>query len=119
MLDQIRHLAHLATVALLAAAVLAPTAGAGRWGPAGPPRTVASQPGTRPAGTCHQYCGVGASRAPTGRAVIRTELVPSSDAFRWVDAAIVFAVACSGVLLVLVVVGAARRTRIRRVESAS
>ena len=119
MFGQIRNLVRLATVALLAAAVLAPTAGAGRWGPAGPPRTVASQPETRPAGTCHQYCGVGASHAPTGRAVIRTELVPSSDAFRWMDAAIGFAVASSGFLLVLLIVGATRRTRIRHVGSAS
>lgn len=123
MLAKTRHVVRLATVAMLAAAVLAPTADARRsWGSAAQPPTAAQQ-STRPTGTCHQYCGVrsqtGGSEAPTGRSLVRTELVPRSDAFRWADGAIGFAVACIGVLLVLVIVGAARRTRIRRVERAS
>ena len=123
MFGQIRHVARLATVALLAAAALAPTAGAGRWGPSGPPRAAAEQHATRQADTCHQYCGArkqtGVSQAPTPHSLVRTELVPGSDAFRWADAAIGFAAACGGILLVYLIVGAGRRMRIRHLGSAS
>ncbi len=123
MFGQIRRAGRLATVAMLAAAVLVPTAGAGRWwGSAALPPTAAEQ-STRPTGTCHQYCGVrsqtSVSQAPAVRSLVRTELVPGSDAFRWADAAIGFAVACSGILLLFLIVGATRRTRIRHVGSAS
>jgi hypothetical protein len=101
----------LATVSLLAAAIAAPAAGAARHE-------------SRAGSTCHQYCGVGvASRgsgAPAGPAIVRTELVPSSDAgFHWADAAVGFAVACGGILLVFVSVLVARRTRFRLARGAS
>ena len=123
MFAQIRHAARLATVTMLGAAVLASTATAGRYGPAGPPRTAAAQQESRTTGTCHQYCGAGVqtrgSQAPAVRSLVQTKLVPGSDAFRWVDAAIGFAVACSGILLVFLIVGAGRRMRIRHLGSAS
>lgn len=123
MFSEIRRAARLAAVALLAAAVLVPTAGAGRWwGSAAPPPTAAQQ-STRPIGTCHQYCGVrsqtSGSQAPAVRSLVRTELVPGSEAFRWADAAIGFTVACSGILAVFLIVGAGRRIRVRHLNSAS
>ena len=118
MFAQIGHVARPATVLLLAAAILAPTAGAGRYGPGRTPGVALIRQESRPATTCHQYCGAGvpgrSSRAPAGRAVVRTELVPSSDAgFHWADAALGFAVACGGILLVFLAVAAGRRTRFR------
>ena len=120
----IRRAARVATGAVLAAAVVGPTAGAGRWGgSAAPPPTTAAEQSTRPIGTCHQYCGVrsqtSGSQAPAVRSLVRTELVPGSEAFRWADAAIGFAVACSGILAVFLIVGAGRRIRVRHLNSAS
>ena len=110
----------LATVALL----VVPTASAARFGPVRSPQPAPAQHASRPAGTCHQYCGTGAagraSRPAAGRAIVRTELVPSSDAgFHWADAAVGFAVACAGILLILLTLLGARRTRIRPAGGAS
>ena len=51
---------------MLGAAALASTAAAGRYGPAGPPRTAAVQQESRTTGTCHQYCGAGAQTRGDG-----------------------------------------------------
>jgi hypothetical protein len=122
MFGHIRHVVRLAPVLVLATAVLAPTAGAGRYSLAAPPQAAATQM-TRPAATCHQYCSAAVqtrgSQAPATRSFVRRELVPGSAGFRWADAAIGFAVACGGILLVFLIVGAGRRTRIRHVGSAS
>ena len=117
-----RKTARLATVGLLAAGVIAPTAGAGIYGP-GSPQPAPAQPQPRPAATCHQYCGTGVasgSRAPAVRAIVRTELVPSSDAgFQWADAAVGFAVACGGILLVFLTLIGTRRARFGAAGGAS
>jgi hypothetical protein len=109
-----RKTARLATVGLLAAGVIAPTA-AGRYIPPRSPQPAPAQQQPRPAATCHQYCGTGVasgSRAPAGHAIVRTELVPSSDAgFQWADAAVGFAVACGGILLIFLALLGMRRAR--------
>ena len=71
-----------ATLVLVAAAVLAPLAAAGRYNP--PPQR------------------------PPQHAVVRTELVPESDGFDWLDAAAGFGLAVISVGLVLLVLGADR-----------
>jgi hypothetical protein len=102
MLDR-RNAAGLATSLLLAAAIAAPAAA---------PATRESGPAT----TCHQYCGTGVP----GRAIVRTELVPGSGAgFHWADAAVGFAVACGGILLIFLTVLGARRMRFRTAHGAS
>ena len=78
-----------ATLVLVAAAALAPVAGAGH---AAAPRTP---------------------RHPPQRVVVRTELVPgSSDGFDWLDAAAGFGLAMASVAVVLLV-GAGHRPRVR------
>jgi len=72
-----------ATLVLVAAAALAPLAAAGRYG----------QP-----------------QRPPQHAVVRTELVPESDGFDWLDAAAGFGVAIVSVLAVLLAV---HRPRVR------
>jgi hypothetical protein len=116
--------AGLAASLVLAAAIVVPTAGANRYGPGRTPQHAPATHQTRPAATCHQYCGTGpagrASQPRAGRAIVRTELVPSSDAgFHWADAAVGFAVAWAGILLVLLTLLGARRTRIRPAGGAS
>ena len=115
--------AGLAASLALAAAIVVPTAGANRYGPGRGPQHAPATHQLRPATTCHQYCGtaaVRASRPRAGRAIVRTELVPSSDAgFHWADAAVGFAVAWAGILLVLLTLLGARRTRIRPAGGAS
>jgi hypothetical protein len=123
MSDQ-RRAARLVTVSVLAAAIVAPAAGANRYGPGRTPQPVPAQREARPAATCHQYCGTGVqsrgSRAPAGHAIVRTELIPSSDGgFHWTDAAVGFAVACGGILLVFLTLLGARRMRFRPAGGAS
>jgi hypothetical protein len=121
MFARIRHTACFATVSLLAAAILVPAAAAGRWGPAGPPHHATAQRQSN--GPCHQYCStiqrIQGQKAPAAHSLVRTELVSSSDSFRWADAGIGFAVACAGMLLIFLTLGAARRTRVRHASSAS
>lgn len=121
MFARIRHIACLATVSVLAAAILVPAAAADRWGPAGPPhQATAQQQSSR---TCHQYCStiqrIQGQKAPAVHSLVRTELVSSSNSFRWADAGIGFAVACAGMLLVFLTLGATRRARVRHASSAS
>jgi hypothetical protein len=79
---------HRATLVLVAAAVLAPVAGAGGYAPCTP-------------------------RHPLPRVVVRTELVPgSSDGFDWLDAAAGFGLAMASVAVVLLAV-AGHRSRVR------
>jgi hypothetical protein len=115
--------AGLAACLVLAAATVVPTAGANRYGPGRSPQHAPATHQARPATTCHQYCGTAAGRASrprAGRAIVRTELVPRSDAgFHWADAAVGFAVACAGILLILLTLLGARRTRIRPAGGAS
>jgi hypothetical protein len=117
-----RKTARLATVGLLAAGVIAPTA-AGRYIPPRSPQPAPVQHQSRPAGTCHQYCGTGVasgSHAPAGPAIVSTELVPSSGAgFHWADAAVGFAVACGGILLVFLTLIGTRRARFGAAGGAS
>lgn len=69
-----------ATLTLVAAALLAPVAAAGRHGRS--------------------------SQAPPQRVVVRTELVPASDGFDWLDAAAGFALAiASGAVVLLLMSG--------------
>jgi hypothetical protein len=68
-----------ATLVLVAAAALAPVAAAGRYSHT--PQT------------------------PPQRVVVRTELVPASDGFDWLDAAAGFGVAVALVAVVLLVAG--------------
>jgi hypothetical protein len=68
-----------ATLVLVAAAALAPVAAAGRYSHT--PQT------------------------PPQRVVVRTELVPASDGFEWLDAAAGFGVAVALVAVVLLVAG--------------
>jgi hypothetical protein len=73
------------TLVLLAAAALAPLAAAGRYSP--PPQK------------------------PPQHAVVRTELVPESDGFDWLDAAAGFGLAIVSVLAVLLAI---HRPRVRQ-----
>jgi hypothetical protein len=68
-----------ATLVLVAAAALAPVAAAGR----------------------HSHT----PHTPPQRVVVRTELVPASDGFDWLDAAAGFGVAVALVAVVLLVAG--------------
>jgi hypothetical protein len=68
-----------ATLVLVAAAALAPVAAAGRHS--------------------------NTPQAPSRRVVVRTELVPASDGFDWLDAAAGFGVAIASVAVVLLVAG--------------
>jgi hypothetical protein len=68
-----------ATLVLVAAAALAPVAAAGR----------------------HSHT----PQTPPQRVVVRTELVPASDGFDWLDAAAGFGVAVALVVVVLLVAG--------------
>ena len=68
-----------ATLVLVAAAALAPLAAAGRYNP--PPQR------------------------PPQHAVVRTELVPESDGFDWLDAAAGFGLAVALLAVVLLVAG--------------
>ena len=101
MFRRIPHVARLAAVFVLAAALLAPAAGAGQG------RDGAAT-------SCHQYCSSAGSpgRAPaTTRAVVRTELAPTSAGFEWGDAAIGFATGIGAMLLVVVLGTGSRRLR--------
>ena len=116
--------ARIAAVLLLAAAIVAPTAAANRYGPLRTPESAPARQEARSVSTCHQYCGPAVrrqgSRAPAGPAIVKTELVERSDAgFHWTDAAVGFAVACGGLLLVSLTVLAGRRVRVRAAKSAS
>jgi hypothetical protein len=109
-----RHVLRLATVSVLAAAILAPAASAGRYSITAPPQQK-SQPVT----TCHQYCrGALPSRtlpAASRRSLVRTELVSISGGFHWADAAIGFAIGIGGALVILVI-QTGRRTRVRHAQ---
>jgi hypothetical protein len=110
-----------ATVSVLAASFLAPTAGAGRYSLAAPSRTAAAQ---QPVATCHQYCAgvpTRGSQAPETRSLVRTELVSSPDVFDWADAALGFglAVGLGAIGLALLSVFPGRDTRVRHAGSAS
>ena len=90
----------LAAVSVLAAAILAPAASAGRGGPA-----VST--------SCHQYCAaLPTGRAPaTTRALVRTELASTSAGFAWGDAAIGFAAGIGAIALVFALGTGSRRLR--------
>jgi hypothetical protein len=101
MFRRIPQAARLAAVLGLAAAILAPAAGAGqgRYGAAT---------------NCHQYCSSARSpgRAPaTTHALVRTELAPTSDRFEWGDAAIGFATGIGAMVLVVALGTGSRRLR--------
>jgi hypothetical protein len=101
MFRRIPHAARLAAVFVLAAAILAPAAGAGH-----------SRYGATT--SCHQYCSSARSsgRAPaTTHALVRTELAPSSGGFVWGDAAIGFATGIGAMVLVLALGTGSRRLR--------
>lgn len=68
-----------AIVVLVSVAVLAPAAAADRYG--------------------------NAPQTPPQHVVVRTELVPESDGFDWLDAAAGFSVAIASVVVVLLVAG--------------
>jgi hypothetical protein len=110
MLSQIPRTARLAAMTIFAAAILAPTAGAGRYSIAAPP-TQRSEP----VATCHQYCSgalpSGGTLPATSHALVRTELVSTSGGFDWTDAAIGFAIGIGAVVLVLAVGTGSRRLR--------
>jgi hypothetical protein len=110
MFSQITTAARLAAVSVLAAAILAPAAGAGRYSIAAPP----PHRGT-PVATCHQYCNgalpSGETLPATSRALVRTELVPASSGFDWTDAAIGFTIGIGAMVLVLAVGTGSRRLR--------
>jgi len=110
MLSQITTAARLAAVSVLAAAILAPAAGAGRYSIAAPPSQRSG-----PVATCHQYCSgalpSGGTLPATSHALVRTELVPASAGFDWTDAAIGFAIGIGAMVLVLAVGTGSRRLR--------
>jgi hypothetical protein len=110
MYSRITRTVRLATVSVLAAAVLAPAAGAGRYSIAAPPPQK-----SQVAATCHQYCGVdhsyGNNRPATSHSLVRTELLPTSGGFDWTDAAIGFAIGIGAMVLVLAVGTGSRRLR--------
>ena len=110
MFDRIPSTVRLAAVSILAAAILAPAAGAGRYSIAAPP----SHQG-KPVATCHQYCNgalpSGGTLPATRHALVRTELVPASNGFDWSDAAIGFAIGIGAMVLVLAVGTGSRRLR--------
>jgi hypothetical protein len=110
-----RYATRWAMVSVLAAAILAPAAGAARYSIAAPPPQKA-----QPVATCHQYCTgavpSGGTLPDTNRSLVRTELVPTSGGFHWADAAIGFAIAIGGVVVVLAV-ETGRRTRVRHAQA--
>lgn len=110
-----RRVIRLATVSVLAAAILAPAASAGRYSIATPP-----QQKSQPVATCHQYCSgalpSGGTLPATSRSLVRTELVSTSGGFHWVDAAIGFAIGIGGAV-VIVVIQTGRRPRVRHVQA--
>jgi len=110
MFSRIPSAARLAAVSILVAAILAPTAGAGRYSIAAPPAQM-----NEPVATCHQYCsGVlpsGGTLPATSHALVRTELVPASAGFDWSDAAIGFAIGIGAMVLVVAVGTGSRRLR--------
>jgi hypothetical protein len=91
----ITRTARLAAVTVLAAAILAPVAGAGR-------SSIAASPAQA---TCHQYCGVEhyRTRLTTTRSLLRTELVRAPAGFDWADAAIGFGIGIGAMSLVFAV----------------
>jgi hypothetical protein len=99
MFRRIPRAARFAAVCVLAAAILAPAAGAGQG------RSGAAT-------SCHQYCSSARSsgRAPaTTHALVRTELAPTSAGFEWGDAAIGFATGIGAMMLVLALGTGSRR----------
>jgi hypothetical protein len=113
-----------ATVSVLAASIIAPAAGAGRYSLAAPSRAKVAQQQSRPVATCHQYCGAlptSGSKAPVGRSLVRTELVASSDGFDWADAAVGFGLAnaCGAAGLIVLSLFPSRRAHVRHVGNAS
>jgi hypothetical protein len=110
--------ARLATVSVLAAAILAPAAGAGRYSIAAPP-----QEQSRAIATCHQYCNgavpSGGTLPTTSHSLVRTELVSASGGFHWADAAVGFAIGIGGMVVVLTIGTGRRRMRLRPANTAS
>jgi hypothetical protein len=101
MFRRIPRAAHLAAVSVLAAAILAPAAGA-------------SHGGLGVATSCHQYCSSARlpGRAPaTTHALVRTELASTSPGFDWGDAAIGFATGIGAMVVVLALGTGSRRLR--------
>ena len=110
MLSQIPRTARLAAMTVLAAAILAPAAAAGRYSIAAPPTQR-----NEPVATCHQYCSgarpTGGMLPATSHALVRTEFVPASAGFDWTDAAIGFAIGIGAMVLVVAVGTGSRRLR--------
>jgi hypothetical protein len=110
MFIQIPRTARLAAMTVLAAAILAPAAGAGRYSISAPPPQT-----NEPVATCHQYCSgalpSGGTLPATSHALVRTELVSTSGGFDWTDAAIGFAIGIGAMVLVLAVGTGSRRLR--------
>src|SRR5262249_45892394 len=107
MFRRIPRAARLAAVFVLAAAILAPAAGAGHG------RYGATT-------SCHQYCSAARSsgRTPaTTHALVRTEIAPTSAGFEWGDAAIGF-VTGIGAMALLVALGIGSR-HLRTAHTAS
>jgi hypothetical protein len=110
MRNRIPSAARLAAVSILAAAILAPAAGAGRYSIAAPPPQR-----DEPVATCHQYCTgalpSGGTLPAASHALVRTELVSASGGFDWTDAAIGFAIGIGAMVLVLAVGTGSRRLK--------
>lgn len=112
------HAARLATVSVLAALILAPAAGAGRYSIAAPlPHKSYS------VATCHQYCNgavpSGGTLPATSHSVVRTELVSTSTGFNWVDATAGFVIGIGAMVVVLAVGTGRRRLHLRPAKTAS
>ncbi len=112
------HAARLATVSVLAAAILAPAAEAGRYSIAAPlPHKSHS------VATCHQYCSgavpSGGTLPATRHSIVRTELVSTSGGFNWADGAVGFAVGIGAMVVVFTVGTGRRRMRLRPANTAS
>jgi hypothetical protein len=110
MFSRIPQTARLAAMTILAAAILAPAAGAGRYSISAPPPQR-----NELVATCHQYCSgalpSGGTLPATSHALVRTELVTASSGFDWTDAAIGFAIGIGAMVLVLAVGTGSRRLR--------
>jgi hypothetical protein len=118
-----QQLVRRAMLLLLAAALFAPAATAGRYGPGSSSPPASMRASTPPQTTCHQYCGSAAGRQvarKTTPVIVRTELVSANDrGFDWLAAAIGFGAAWGAILLGGAALFARHRVQLAHAEPVS
>jgi hypothetical protein len=123
MSSRIHNLVRAGILLLFTAALAAPTATAGGYGPDTSAARDARPPSTLPAGTCHQYCDVVSMSKRTVKAAtpltVPTKIVSRDGNFHWLDAALGFGFAWGAMLIGAGVLVASRRSHAAEYDSST